>query len=374
MYSLKPKRTIATALATLLIFTNFSYNQASANTLKKLTFTKAGRVITPGINTILNGKGAPKSTLGIDGDFYIDINTMNIYGPKAKGKWPTSVSMKGLAGTNGTNGVNGATGATGAKGTSTTGADGAPGIAGATGAAGSSGAGSSGPAGAQGATGPTGATGPAGPNGTPGTTGLQGATGSTGTGTPGTPGERGATGPAGPDGTPGTTGLQGATGPTGTGTTGAQGATGPTGNTGPAGPAGTSESTMGLITFTAIFGSAPTAAVASFGNFTRGKNYVVHLLFHGVSSDGSAKSIKFGISSPDVSVVMTSDFVVLDGLTHRNGILENESSIVATILIDGSATTNEFYLTATLTCNQLLSSPGLTFRGSFIGQQVGTII
>jgi hypothetical protein len=371
---------MAGVFATLLIFSNFSFNQASANTLKKSTLTKAGRVITPGINTILNGKGAPKSTLGIDGDFYIDINTMNIYGPKAKGKWPASVSMKGLAGTNGTNGLAGATGPTGAKGTSTNGADGLPGIPGATGAPGSSGAGSAGaagPAGAQGATGPTGATGPAGPNGTPGATGLQGATGSTGTGTTGTPGERGSTGPAGPDGTPGTTGLQGATGPTGTGTAGTpgeRGATGSTGNTGPAGPAGTSESTMGLITFTAIFGSAPTAAVASFGNFTRGKNYVVHLLFHGVSSDGSAKSIKFGISSPDVSVVMTSDFVVLDGLTHRNGILENESSIVATILIDGSATTNEFYLTATLTCNQLLSSPGLTFRGSFIGQQVGTII
>ena len=342
MYSLKSKSFMASALATLLIFSNFSYYQASANTLKKSTFTKAGRVITPGINTILNGKGAPKSTLGIDGDFYIDINTMNIYGPKTKGKWPVSVSMKGLAGTNGTNGVAGATGATGAKGTSTNGADGLPGIPGATGASGSSGAGSAGaagPAGAQGATGPT-----------------------------------GATGPAGPSGTPGTTGLQGATGPTGTGTAGERGATGSTGNTGPAGPAGTSESTMGLITFTAIFGSAPTAAVASFGNFTRGKNYVVHLLFHGVSSDGSAKSIKFGISSPDVSVVMTSDFVVLDGLTHRSGILENESSIVATILIDGSATTNEFYLTATLTCNQLLSSPGLTFRGSYIGQQVGTII
>jgi hypothetical protein len=344
MYSLKSKRNTAAALATLLIFTNFSYNQASANTLKKSTFTKAGRVITPGINTILNGKGAPKSTLGIDGDFYIDINTMNIYGPKAKGKWPTSVSMKGLAGTNGTNGVAGATGATGAKGTSTTGADGAPGIAGATGAAGSSGAGSSGPAGAQGAqgaTGPTGATGPAGPNGTPGTTGLQGATGSTGTGTAGIPGERGATGS--------------------------------TGNTGPMGPAGSSLSTMGLITFTPIFGAAPTAAVASFGNFPRGKNYLVHLLFHGVSSDGSAKSIKFGISSPDVSVLMTSDFVVLNGNTHRSGFLVQESSIVASVLIDGSATTNEFYLTATLTCNQLLSSPGLTFSGSYVGEQVGTI-
>ena len=150
---------MASALATLLIFSNFSYYQASANTLKKSTFTKAGRVITPGINTILNGKGAPKSTLGIDGDFYIDINTMNIYGPKTKGKWPVSVSMKGLAGTNGTNGVAGATGATGAKGTSTNGADGLPGIPGATGASGSSGAGSAGaagPAGAQGATGPTG--------------------------------------------------------------------------------------------------------------------------------------------------------------------------------------------------------------------------
>jgi len=273
MYSLKPKRTIATALATLLIFTNFSYNQASANTLKKLTFTKAGRVITPGINTILNGKGAPKSTLGIDGDFYIDINTMNIYGPKAKGKWPTSVSMKGLAGTNGTNGVNGATGATGAKGTSTTGADGAPGIAGATGAAGSSGAGSSGPAGAQGATGPTGATGPAGPNGTPGTTGAQGATGPTGTGTAGTPGERGATGS--------------------------------TGNTGPAGPAGSN--TVTSFTLAGVSGGgdwglssgAPAQTVSnSFGNLQPNTTYRFSIVITGTES-------RFGFSTFAVGSVVS---------------------------------------------------------------------
>lgn len=270
MYSLKSKSFMASALATLLIFSNFSYYQASANTLKKSTFTKAGRVITPGINTILNGKGAPKSTLGIDGDFYIDINTMNIYGPKTKGKWPVSVSMKGLAGTNGTNGVAGATGANGAKGSSTTGADGAPGIAGATGAAGSSGAGSSGPAGAQGATGPTGATGPAGPNGTPGATGLQGATGSTGTGTPG---ERGATGS--------------------------------TGNTGPAGPAGSN--TVTSFTLTGVEGGgnwslssgAPAQTLSnSFGNLKPNTTYRFSIVLTGTEN-------RFGFSTFAVGSVVS---------------------------------------------------------------------
>ena len=273
MYSLKSKSFMASALATLLIFSNFSYYQASANTLKKSTFTKAGRVITPGINTILNGKGAPKSTLGIDGDFYIDINTMNIYGPKTKGKWPVSVSMKGLAGTNGTNGVAGATGATGAKGTSTNGADGLPGIPGATGAAGSSGAGSAGaagPAGAQGATGPT-----------------------------------GATGPAGPSGTPGTTGLQGATGPTGTGTAGERGATGSTGNTGPAGPAGSN--TVTSFTLTGVDGGEnwslssgiPAQTLSnSFGNLQLNTTYRFSILVTGTES-------RFGFSTFAVGSVVS---------------------------------------------------------------------
>ena len=128
---------------------------AQANTVKKVAINKAGRVATPGINTLLSGKGAPKATVGIDGDFYIDTNKMNIYGPKTKGKWPAPVSLKGTPGTNGTNGTNGTTGATGAKGTSTPGSDGAPGLIGPTGP--------TGPAGSPGATGPAGSGSPGAP-------------------------------------------------------------------------------------------------------------------------------------------------------------------------------------------------------------------
>ena len=169
-----------------------TYSPAHANNVKKVTITKAGRVATPGINTLLSGKGAPKSTVGIDGDFYIDTNKMNIYGPKTKGKWPAAVSLKGEPGTNGTNGI---AGATGAKGSSPTGSDGAPGLIG-----------PAGPAGAPGATGPAGSGSP----GAPGAAGNNGASGSNGTnGSNGAPGSIGATGPKGETGTVGLTGPAG---------------------------------------------------------------------------------------------------------------------------------------------------------------------
>lgn len=138
MISLKCSKIFALALTSFLITGTPSTSiNAQANTLKKIAISRAGRVVTPGINTLLSGKGSPKSTIGIDGDFYIDTNTMNFYGPKTKGNWPAAVSLKGTAGTNGTNGNNGnngstgATGATGAKGTSTNGVDGATGLTGA---------------------------------------------------------------------------------------------------------------------------------------------------------------------------------------------------------------------------------------------------
>jgi hypothetical protein len=47
-------------------------------------------------NTILNGIGPPASTLGNNGDFYIDTAAMAIYGPKASGAWPArGVSLFG---------------------------------------------------------------------------------------------------------------------------------------------------------------------------------------------------------------------------------------------------------------------------------------
>ncbi len=40
-------------------------------------------------NTILHGTGAPASTTGNNGDFYLDTNAQVLYGPKASGAWPT---------------------------------------------------------------------------------------------------------------------------------------------------------------------------------------------------------------------------------------------------------------------------------------------
>ena len=111
----------------MFMFANSINSTAHANTLKKISMAKAGRIVATAINTLLSGKGEPKSTLGINGDFYLDVNKMNMFGPKTKNKWPAPVSLKGASGTNG---KNGATGATGAKGSSSSGSDGAQGLAG----------------------------------------------------------------------------------------------------------------------------------------------------------------------------------------------------------------------------------------------------
>ena len=327
MFPTKGSKILALSTVSIFLFSTLTNAPAQANTVKKVAINKAGRVATPGINTLLSGKGAPKSTLGIDGDFYIDTNKMNIYGPKTNGKWPAAISLKGAPGTNGTNGTNGLTGATGAKGTSTTGIDGAPGL--------------TGPSGSPGATGPAGSGSP----GATGAAGSNGASGSNGTnGTNGLPGSIGATGPKGDTGTVGLTG-----------------------------PSGSSPSTMGLLTFTPMISSSAPTSAKDFGNFTLGKSYVVQLLLHGVSETGLSKIIKFSLTSSDSSVVLVSDYVVLNGYTSRSGITEQESSIVATVLVDGSAAIHDYYLIARITCSQTTNSPGLIFNGSFTGIQVNSV-
>lgn len=117
-------------------------------------------------NTILSGSGAPGSGSGVNGDFYVDLTSHSMYGPKVVGAWGGATSLVGPAGSNGTNGSVGATGATGPTGA--TGAAGSPGATGSTGPTGPTGAtganGTTGSAGATGATGATGSTGPAGPS------------------------------------------------------------------------------------------------------------------------------------------------------------------------------------------------------------------
>jgi hypothetical protein len=124
----------------------------------------AGRAAPLPTNTVLSGNGVPSSALGIDGDFYIDIKSMNMYGPKVKNKWPLPISLQGPAGPIGPAGVDGKNGSSGSSSSSV------------------------------GATGPAGPIGPAGPAGPTGATGPQGPAGS------GSAGATGATGPAGPAG------------------------------------------------------------------------------------------------------------------------------------------------------------------------------
>ena len=143
----------------------------------------AGRTPSPVVNTIRNGKGAPKSSLGIDGDFYIDTRSLVLYGPKKKGKWPAPRNLQGPAGATGSSGSDGKSGSDGrtittASTTSgpqgTAGAQGAPGLPGTKGEVGASGA-----PGANGLPGANGAQGPQGAQGQQGIPGVQGAAGVT---------------------------------------------------------------------------------------------------------------------------------------------------------------------------------------------------
>jgi hypothetical protein len=55
----------------------------------------------PGLNghSVLNGVGTPLTTVGVDGDFYLDTQATVLYGPKANGEWNAGVSLIGARGT-----------------------------------------------------------------------------------------------------------------------------------------------------------------------------------------------------------------------------------------------------------------------------------
>ena len=143
----------------------------------------AGRTAKSIANTVLSGAGVPAKTLGINGDFYIDTKTMNMYGPKKNNSWPLPVSLRGPQGPAGIAGSDGKNASTSSV--------------------------SAGAAGAAGPQGPAGPAGPAGPKGETGATGPQGPAGPAGSNT-------GPAGPAGPKGDTGATGAQGPKGDAGT--------------------------------------------------------------------------------------------------------------------------------------------------------------
>lgn len=202
------------------------------------------------LNTIHSGDGPPRATLGTDGDWYIALDPLTIYGPKVNGDWGTGTELATKARVSGLTvggslpGSGGGSGeaATIAVGTVTTG------DAGTSASITNAGTNTAAvfnfviPRGDTGATGPTGPQGPTGATGAQGPQGIQGEVGPQGP-----QGLQGETGPQGPQGIQGEQGIQGLQGDTGP--QGPQGDTGPTGAQGPQGDPGTAATiTIGAVT------------------------------------------------------------------------------------------------------------------------------
>ncbi len=60
--------------------------------------------------SLLNGSGAPSAGTGIDGDFYLDTSSNDIYGPKTAGAWGSGTSIIGPTGATGATGPTGPVG------------------------------------------------------------------------------------------------------------------------------------------------------------------------------------------------------------------------------------------------------------------------
>ena len=295
-----------TLIAFILIASLISAPQAFPAGKSAIVIKKAGRSSTSIPNTILSGNGAPSKTIGIDGDFYIDIKNAFLYGPKTKSIWKIATSLRivdsrelavpasGSDGAKGNTGEQGLTGATGSNGnTGSTGAKGADGAVGATGLPGANGAaglpGSVGPAGSVGATGATGsmgASGSAGANGSAGAAGINGSAGAAGiNGVDGTKGDTGATGPAGPTGSVGAKGADGTNGTVGLkGDTGSTGATGNAGTNGSNGAAGISNAYWVTVPTTNLLTDFSGRITDSnvFYTLEQNTNYIFEVMLNGL--------------------------------------------------------------------------------------------
>ena len=249
----------------------------SALAVEKTSTKAAGPSPTTVVNTILSGSGVPAKTLGINGDFYIDTKNLNLYGPKTKGAWKITTSLKArevpvdenVIGEPGAIGQTGAKGATGDKGpTGLTGSQGIQGLIGPIGMTGAAGA--SGASGGVGAPGSAGAPGVAGAKGDTGTQGSQGATGA-----------QGATGTSGAKGDTGAQGIQGAKGDTGT--QGASGASGASGATGAQGDSGASVVKFAIVPLTKLATNVDGGTSSSiFFTANSNGNYTFEILLSGL--------------------------------------------------------------------------------------------
>lgn len=309
----------------------------------------AGRVSTAVPNTILNGITPPRSSIGINGDFYIDMKALVLYGPKSKSRWPNPISLRGPQGTPGAKGANGTNGVDGKNSTSV-GQIGPQGIAGPIGPRGEAGiAGAAGPAGAGGAMGPMGPAGAA-----------------------GSPGANGTVGPAGPAGAQGSPGANGAPG-----SSGASGGIGLTGATGATGAVGPSNAYQGGITFASnISGVSGTSQVSdSFGTLAAGKSYIfrVRIRSYNVAQSLTIYPLALTVSAQGASPTISYSYSVANGSNWVASAKRDEVTISADISIDGSAVISSYSLTATVICGTNTTSFPVVLAGNFVGILVGQV-
>ena len=338
----------------LAIATSLSAPSSYAATKPKA----AGRSSTTVINTILNGKGAPSNTLGINGDFYIDTRSLLISGPKVNGKWPTGRSLQGANGVNGIDGKNGAA----AKNVTT-----ASNVAGP--------AGPQGERGDKGIDGSAGANGSAGIDGLPGATGAQGPSGPAGSGATGAQGPSGAPGPAG-SGATGAQGLVGATGARGeTGTVGTIGAAGARGETGTVGP---SEVTVGTLSFANISGAVGSSSVATLSGLKAGKSYLIRVLIHTYHPSDrfmdSKMILNLTVAASSGSPIITKQYIPVFAKSYRNGTEGYEWSLDGQIVVDGGLVANDFGLTVTVTAGTATLLAALKIDCDFTSTLVGAVL
>jgi hypothetical protein len=318
----------------------------------------AGRTSTTIPNTILNGKGAPLSKSGIDGDFYIDTRSLLIYGPKKSGKWPLPQNLQGPVGANGVDGKNGSEGKT--ISTAST-------VAGPTGAQGTQG--EKGDKGEKGEAGASGASGSAGPAGATGATGPQGPSGG---------GGGGAQGPAGATGATGATGLTGLTGAKGeTGTAGVDGAVGLKGETGTVGATGPSDVFRGTFVIPDISGGIGTSQTAAIGNFAAGKKYLVTISIITYQPTRNMDNqfpmgleISNNVGTPEVWF----KYQTFQGISYRagSGSMRNEYVVIAQATVDGTSSI-ESSLNVQLIIGFDTSTHLARSEGSYVATLVGSI-
>jgi len=393
-------KTKTTFIAFALITTLISSPQAFPAGKTSLVVKDAARSSKSIPNTILSGNVIPVKTVGIDGDFYIDLKNANLYGPKTKGVWKLATTLRvpetkdvvvpvagidgakgntgeqGLAGANGTNGVDGAKGADGVKGadgakgaTGLTGATGATGFTGATGAIGATGAkGETGAIGATGAKGETGATGLTGAAGTNGTAGAKGDTGTAGTN--GVDGSKGDTGLAGAKGDQGIQGIKGDTGLTGS--SGSQGATGATGAAGISNAQWVVLSSKALVTTS----GGRSIDIISTASLSADSSYTFEVMVNGLVPVGNTEDLFIGgtisVCTAGDCVPITNQYCIASNSeSYANGIKSKHFGIRIMGAYTNASGTPLFGVNINIQTASLLSS--ISFSGTALITKVGSI-